>query len=64
MTAVQDFLDSEWNEIARIEREMAKQKSIRDLREALDRALRGVADAKEQTKTPYRKAPPMDVLHR
>ena len=68
MTAVQDFLESEWkeneHEIAKIEREKAKQKSIRDLREALGSTLSCVADAKTHLAQTPRSAPRLDGLTR
>ena len=54
MTAVQDFLQSEWKEN---ECAIAKQKSIRDLRAALELTLRGVSDATERMKITPRAMP-------
>lgn len=57
MTAVQDFLESEWTEN---ERAIAKQNAIRDLHTNLNGALKGISDAKERMETGYRSAPDVD----
>lgn len=57
MTAVQDFLESEWKEN---ERAIAKQNAICDLQTNLDGILKGISDAKERMETGYKSAPDVD----
>jgi len=61
MTAVQDFLQTEWKEN---ERAIAKQTALRDLQETLKCTLRNISDAEERLRTEHRKPGEMNEFYR